>query len=68
MIKSTLTNCIKKKEELVREELVEENDKNQIPSPILMSGTKAMTGEGKMIVLVVGEMSCIGKLKVLLEK
>jgi magnesium-transporting ATPase (P-type) len=33
-----------------------------------MSGTKILSGEGKMVVMVVGEHSCIGKIRVLLEK
>lgn len=33
-----------------------------------MSGTKVLSGEGKMIVLVVGKFSCIGKIRALLEK
>lgn len=32
-----------------------------------MSGTNVLTGEGKMMVLVVGELSCIGKIRELLE-
>jgi magnesium-transporting ATPase (P-type) len=32
-----------------------------------LSGTKVLSGEGKMIVLVVGELSCIGKIRALLE-
>lgn len=31
----------------------------------MMSGTKVLTGEGKMMVLVVGELSCVGKIKAL---
>jgi len=33
-----------------------------------MSGTKVLSGEGKMVVLVVGDQSCIGKIRALLEK
>ena len=33
-----------------------------------MSGTKILTGEGRMMVMVVGKESCIGKVKALLEK
>jgi magnesium-transporting ATPase (P-type) len=31
-----------------------------------MSGTRILAGEGKMIVIVVGDQSCIGKVKSLL--
>ena len=40
--------------------------KHDVPSPIVMSGTRVLAGEGKMIVLVVGDQSCIGKVKSLL--
>lgn len=33
-----------------------------------MSGTKVLSGEGKMLVLVVGEQSCIGKVRALVEQ
>ena len=59
---------MKKKEELEKDNEVELNDKNQIPSPILMSGTKVMSGEGKVLITVVGEYSCLGKLRKLLEQ
>ena len=39
-----------------------------MPSPILMSGTRVLTGEGRMLVVVVGDQSCIGKIRALLEK
>lgn len=31
-----------------------------------MSGTRVLTGEGKMVVLVVGDLSCLGKIRALL--
>jgi magnesium-transporting ATPase (P-type) len=43
-------------------------DKHEIPSPILMSGTKVLTGEGKMMVIVVGNKSCIGKIRMKLNQ
>jgi magnesium-transporting ATPase (P-type) len=33
-----------------------------------MSGTRVLTGEGRMLVVVVGDQSCIGKIRALLEK
>ena len=33
-----------------------------------MSGTRVLAGEGKMVVLVVGPQSCLGKIRALLEK
>jgi len=40
--------------------------KHDVPSPIILSGTKVLTGAGKMIVLVVGELSCLGKIRELI--
>ena len=40
--------------------------KHDVPSPIILSGTKVLTGAGKMIVLVVGDMSCLGKIRALI--
>lgn len=39
---------------------------HDVPSPILMSGTKILEGTGRMVVLVVGDDSCIGKISKLL--
>lgn len=33
-----------------------------------MSGTRILTGEGKMMVMVVGDQSCLGKIRVLLNQ
>lgn len=33
-----------------------------------MGGTRALTGEGKMVVVVVGDQSCIGKIRAMLEQ
>ena len=33
-----------------------------------MSGTRILTGEGKMMVLVVGDQSCLGKIRALLAQ
>lgn len=41
------------------------SDKHEVPSPILFSGTKVLTGEGKMLIIAVGDASCIGKIRVL---
>jgi magnesium-transporting ATPase (P-type) len=38
-------------------------DHNEIPSPIMLSGTSVLTGEGKMIIIAVGDFSCLGKIR-----
>jgi magnesium-transporting ATPase (P-type) len=42
--------------------------KHDVPSPIMLSGTRILNGEGKMIVIVVGEQSCLGKIQALLSQ
>jgi magnesium-transporting ATPase (P-type) len=37
-----------------------------VPSPFILSGTKVLTGEGTMLVIVVGERSCLGKIRELI--
>lgn len=52
--KNILKSCLKKKEHIDSNGEKNIATKHTIPSPILMSGTKILTGEGKMVVLVVG--------------
>ena len=33
----------------------------------MMSGTRVLTGEGKMLIIVVGDSSCVGKISALLR-
>lgn len=40
----------------------------EIPSPILLSGTKVFKGTGRYLILVVGELSIVGKIKSTLEE
>lgn len=37
-------------------------------SPIIMSGTRVLTGSGKMVIIVVGLESCLGKIRGILEQ
>lgn len=66
--KNVLPVCIKKKDHLEKSGEKNINDKHMVPSPILMSGTSILSGEGKMMVLVVGAHSCIGKIRSLIEQ
>lgn len=67
--KNILSACTAKLREVHNENNGEKNeDKHAVPSPIMMSGTRVLTGEGKMIITVVGPQSCLGKIRALLEK
>jgi magnesium-transporting ATPase (P-type) len=39
----------------------------ELPSPAILSGTKVLEGEGLYIVCVVGDASCLGKIRSVLE-
>ena len=41
--------------------------RHEVASPILLSGTRVLSGEGKMMVMVVGDSSCVGKIQALLR-
>ena len=60
--KATMEQCLAVKAKYTEDEL-QEIGAHKIPSPILLSGTKIITGEGKMVVIVVGKYSCSGKIQ-----
>ncbi len=62
--KGTIEDAEKTLKNLEPNEVVKSH---KIPSPILLSGTKIMTGSGLMIVICVGRYSCSGKIKAKLQ-
>ena len=60
--KSSIKECCLGRDELVKENSLNPSEHHAIPSPIILSGTKVLTGEGKFIVIVVGDNSCVGKI------
>lgn len=40
---------------------IDHSNLHEIPSPVLLSGSQIKTGEGKYVVIAVGEKSCIGR-------
>lgn len=65
--KNILDVCIKKRNQLIDEGLRNTSGVHDVPSPILMSGTRVLSGEGRMVVIVVGDASCVGKISALLR-
>jgi P-type E1-E2 ATPase len=61
VVKYTLDGCIKRSS--VRGS---EIDAHSNFSPVVMGGTRVLTGEGKMIIIVVGPDSCMGKIRAML--
>lgn len=68
MKKTTLANCIKKRNELIQEDLQTKSGYHAVPSPILLSGSRVLQGEGLFVVLVVGPRSCLGRIQAKLEQ
>ena len=63
MKKENLETCLKKRDMVLKEKY---GKKNYLPSPIVMAGTKVLTGTGKMIIINIGKNSAIGQIKDLL--
>jgi magnesium-transporting ATPase (P-type) len=69
MIKCTISECIAKKNEFLQSnpDGKSKASHNEIPSPLILSGSRVLQGEGKFVVFVVGTKSCLGKIKEKLE-
>lgn len=67
MTKNSLANCLAKKQVLIKEKGPTKLAHHDCPSPIILSGTKVLSGTGQMIVINVGKNSAIGKIKDIME-
>ena len=47
--------CLKKKREIENEGSKNDSSKNDVPSPVIMGGTKILGGQGRMLILVIGD-------------
>lgn len=65
--KDTLKEATRVRNEITREGAKNMASSHDVPSPILMSGTRMLNGEGKFVVLAVGDASCVGKINALLR-
>ena len=66
--KNTLSDCLLRRNELIAEDVNKEKAGNHaLPTPILLSGSKVLQGEGKFMVIVVGANSCEGRILSILE-
>lgn len=53
MKKNVLSECLKVKNDVIKNN--EEKNSHCVPSPMLLSGTTVLSGEGKFIILAVGD-------------
>jgi magnesium-transporting ATPase (P-type) len=52
---------------MIKEGLKDSASTHDVPTPVMLSGSKVLSGEGKMVVIAVGKFSAIGKIQSLLE-
>ena len=69
--KETFETCLARKEEKTREGFdkskVDKSEAHGLPSPLILSGTSVASGEGKMVVIMVGDFSALGEIMKKLE-
>lgn len=65
MTKDSVDKCLKKQQELVQQH--KEIQIHDLPSPVILSGTRVLNGSGSMIVINVGANSSIGKIQQLIS-
>jgi len=61
--KKAYKDCLEKREEIIANGQKNSSKSHDVYSPILMSGTSILTGQGKGIVLMVGESSVLGQIR-----
>lgn len=64
--KEILIKCINSRNIVISEGGKEQASTHDVSSPIMMSGSKVLQGEGKMLVIAVGKLSALGKIQALL--
>lgn len=67
MQKETLDSCLAKREAFLKKNPGAKLGAHDIPSPVILAGTKILNGSGKMLIICVGKNSTIGKINELLE-
>ncbi|KAL4476839.1 hypothetical protein ABPG72_010676 [Tetrahymena utriculariae] len=65
--KQVLKDCIQIRNQIINSGEKNTSSRHEVPSVVIMSGTRVLQGEGKMVVVVVGDYSCAGKISALLR-
>lgn len=66
--KNVIDVCIHDRDKIIADNCKNTAGKHDVPSPLIMSGTKTLTGEGVMVIIVVGDDSCLGKIAAILRQ
>lgn len=62
-IKKDITEkCIIQRNTIIAEGTKDNCGSHEVASPILLSGSRILSGEGKMVVIAVGKLSALGKI------
>ena len=64
--KDIYENCLKEKDDTLKHKDPKDIHAHDIPSPIMLSGSKVLSGDGKMIIIAVGKYSAMGKIQSIL--
>ena len=67
MGKLVLEDCLAKKDQALTKLKGGKLGHHDVPSPVILAGTKVLNGTGKMLVINVGKYSAIGKIKDIVE-
>lgn len=67
--KETIDTCLERRAEKgdIDYKKIDKTESHALPSPLLLSGTSVAGGEGKMLVIMVGEFSALGEIMKKLE-
>lgn len=65
--KNNILKCIETRNRIIHEGGKNTAGRHDVPSVVIMSGTRILSGEGKMMIIVVGDNSCLGKIGAILR-
>jgi magnesium-transporting ATPase (P-type) len=60
--KDILETCVLTRNQIIADGGKDQADAHEIPQPIMLSGSRVLSGEGQMVVIAVGKFSAIGKI------
>lgn len=63
LIKEPIEKCISIRNQIITDGRINIVGHNEVPSPVLLSGTNIKNGKGKMMIIAVGTNSAIGKIR-----
>jgi magnesium-transporting ATPase (P-type) len=67
VVKMCISKCLERREEILKHNNGNSVSRHEIPTPILMSGTNIIEGDGLMLCVVVGPNSTQGKIDEILK-